>query len=580
VLLTVHTPARSWACLNTFVFCLSAPEKCRDYTGAQTFGTAIDPSFCRGFNCVPVNFVKKMFSAVFRTLGSRIVGVVCLAIVLTLATGLWVIYDRTYDLVTQSMRDKMQAMLVQAESTTDSMGALVEAQAFDYQRLTAELAAKGHENYRDTTFYQTVPVVASWAAIRQSIEGTPIAFRIVRDKPRNPDNAPANAFERRVLDTVQTPGTGSWFVVDREAGVVAYARPVTMSQSCMLCHGDPANSLTQDGKDVLGFTMEGWKPGELRGAYVLTAPLSEVDRPLWQGMRRALLWSLPAALAVLLLSAWVVVRINKSLYGTTRSLSANSEKLTEASEQVARTGMELSEGATEQAATLEETSASLEELNVVTRANAEAAAGAKDISAQAKEMTESGLEQMAQMQRAMADIKDASDRVSKIIRTIDEIAFQTNILALNAAAEAARAGQAGLGFAVVADEVRNLSRRSADAARETASIIELSLRTAQEGGDMCDGVQNRLEKISQKICALDETIVLISQASREQSQGIAMINTAVNQLSEVTQGNAANAESSANASVVLQQQAKDLHASVTAMQAMISERKRGAVALR
>ena len=229
---------------------------------------------------------------------------------------------------------------------------------------------------------------------------------------------------------------------------------------------------------------------------------------------------------------------------------------------------------------MEETSASLEELHVVTRANAEAAAGAKDISAQAKEMTESGLVQMAQMQRAMADIKDASDRVSKIIRTIDEIAFQTNILALNAAAEAVRAGQAGLGFAVVADEVRNLSRRRADSARETASIIELSLRTAQEGGDMCDGVQSRLEKISQKIRALDETIVLISQASREQSQGIAMINTAVNQLSEVTQGNAANAESSANASVVLQQQARDLFTSVTAMQAMISGRKRRAVAPR
>ena len=88
-----------------------------------------------------------------------------------------VIYERTESLVTKGLEEKMRAMLVQAESTTDSMGLLVEAQAFDYPRLLQELQAKGLSNYRDTTFYQTVPVVASWAAIRQSIEGTPIQFR-------------------------------------------------------------------------------------------------------------------------------------------------------------------------------------------------------------------------------------------------------------------------------------------------------------------------------------------------------------------------------------------------------------------
>lgn len=530
----------------------------------------IDPSIRRGFNHQIAIFNEYTMFVTFRTLKARVLGVVVLAIALTSCAGAWVIYDRTYELVTGALHEKMRSMLVQAESTTDSMSALVQGQAFDYERLTAELEAKGRSNYRDTIFYQTVPVVASWTAIRKSIEGSAITFRIVRENPRNPDNAPANAFERRILEKVQAPGVGSWFVVDREVGLVAYARPVKMSESCMFCHGDPMTSRTRDGKDVLGFKMEGWKPGELRGAYVLTAPLSLVDEPLWTGMAKAAVLSLFAAFLVLLLSSWVVLRINASLQASARRLSHSSATVTDAAEQVSRTGIDLSQGASEQAATLEETGASLEELSAVTRANADAAAGAKTISQEAKDFADSGLHHMGRMQLAMDEIKSASDQVSKIIRAIDEIAFQTNILALNAAAEAARAGEAGLGFAVVADEVRNLARRSTEAARETAGIIEQSLQKAHEGGVICNEVQDRLERIALKIQALDGTVFAISQASREQSQGIEMISVAVNQLSEVTQGNASNAESSAHAAVLLQAQAKDLHQLVAELQAIIS----------
>jgi methyl-accepting chemotaxis protein len=511
-----------------------------------------------------------MFSVIFRTLGGRILGIVLMAILLTLAAGVGVIYDRTEHIVSAGLEEKMRAMLVQAESTTDSMGLLVEAKAFDYARLAQELEAKGASNYRDTTFYQTVPVVASWAAIRKSIEGTPIGFRIVRDQPRNQTNAPVNGFEREILDAVQQPGATSFFVVNREVGLIAYARPVRMSKSCMLCHGDPKTSQFGNGKDILGFDMEGWKPGETHGAYILTAPVSELTGPVREGVMKALLWSLPAAALVMVLSTGFVLRINRRLNDTTASLESSSAQLTEMSQQVSRTGIGLSEGASEQAATLEETSASLEELSAVTRANAEAASGAKNVSREAREFAETGIGQMVRMQTAMQDIKTSSDRVSKIIRTIDEIAFQTNILALNAAAEAARAGEAGLGFAVVADEVRNLARRSTEAARETAGIIEDSLSKAQEGGVICNDVQMQLDRISGKIMSLDETVRKISQASYEQSQGIEMINTAVNQLSEVTQGNAANAESSANSSVELQYQAKDLHDLVAELKQMVS----------
>ena len=506
----------------------------------------------------------------FHTLGGRVLGIVLLAIGVTLAACMAVIYERTESLVTAGLEEKMRAMLVQAESTTDSMGLLVEAQAFDYPRLLQELQAKGLSNYRDTTFYQTVPVVASWAAIRQSIEGTPIQFRIVRDQPRNPSNAPANAFERDLLDKVQKGGASSVFVIDEKLGLAAYARPVRMSQSCMVCHGDPATSRTGNGKDVLGFSMEGWKPGEARGAYILTVPVSEINGPVRDGVARAVMWALPAAVLILVLSAAFVVRINRRLNATTASLEASSAELTDMSQQVSNTGVELAEGASEQAATLEETSASLEELSAVTKANADAASGAKAISQEALGSAQSGLAHMQRMQHAMVEIQQASDRVSRIIRTIDEIAFQTNILALNAAAEAARAGEAGLGFAVVADEVRSLARRSTDAARETASIIEESLARAREGSDICADVQVQLDNIGEQIERLDDTVRKISQASFEQSQGIDMINVAVSQFSEVTQANAANAESSANSSAMLRRQAHDLHSMVSALRSMVS----------
>ena len=160
----------------------------------------IDPSIRRGFNHQIAIFNEYTMLVTFRTLRARVLGVVVLAIALTSCAGAWVIYDRTYELVTGALHEKMRSMLVQAESTTDSMSALVQGQAFDYERLTAELEAKGRSNYRDTIFYQTVPVVASWTAIRKSIEGSAITFRIVRENPRNLDNAPANAFERRILE--------------------------------------------------------------------------------------------------------------------------------------------------------------------------------------------------------------------------------------------------------------------------------------------------------------------------------------------------------------------------------------------
>jgi methyl-accepting chemotaxis protein len=241
-----------------------------------------------------------------------------------------------------------------------------------------------------------------------------------------------------------------------------------------------------------------------------------------------------------------------------------------ASGQISSASQSLAEGASEQAASLEETSASLEEIASMTKRNAENALSAKDLSSETRQAAETGSSNMHEMNRAMADIQSASGNISKIIKTIDEIAFQTNILALNAAVEAARAGEAGAGFAVVADEVRNLAQRSAQAAKETAEKIEDSISKSANGVALSGKVTESLGQIVTKARQVDELVAEIATASREQSQGIDQVNTAVTQMDKVTQTNAATAEESASASEELSAQAATLREIVADLQTLVT----------
>jgi methyl-accepting chemotaxis protein len=222
----------------------------------------------------------------------------------------------------------------------------------------------------------------------------------------------------------------------------------------------------------------------------------------------------------------------------------------------------LAEGASEQASSLEETSSSLEEMSSMTKRNSENARKANELAKEARAAADKGVGDMQTMAAAMDAIKVSSDDIAKIIKTIDEIAFQTNILALNAAVEAARAGEAGMGFAVVADEVRNLAQRCAQAAKETAGKIEGAITKTGQGVDISSKVAAALNEIVTKVRQVDELVTEVAGASREQTDGIAQINVAVGQMDKVTQSNAATAEESAAAAEELNSQAEIMKRSV------------------
>ncbi len=261
--------------------------------------------------------------------------------------------------------------------------------------------------------------------------------------------------------------------------------------------------------------------------------------------------------------------ITRPILAVADSLSAGAQQAAAAAGQVSASSQSLASGASQQAASLEETTSSLEEMASMTKRNSENAGRANALAREARQAADTGATDMQAMSTAMADIKTSSDDIAKIIKTIDEIAFQTNILALNAAVEAARAGEAGMGFAVVAEEVRNLAQRSAVAAKETAAKIEGAIGKTALGVELTGKVGRALQEIVTKAKQVDELVTEVAQASREQTDGIAQLNTAVGQIDQVTQSNAANAEESASAAEEMSAQTEALKEAVGQLLALV-----------
>jgi methyl-accepting chemotaxis protein len=292
---------------------------------------------------------------------------------------------------------------------------------------------------------------------------------------------------------------------------------------------------------------------------LLAGRIAQQERQYWSFVAGVFLAILAATVTVtMFLSRALTVMIGTAV----QRLLGSSEQVAAASAELSKQSQMLAEGASEQAAMIEETTASLEELAGSTRRHTESAKKANDLAKLAQEVADRGSLDMEAMSAAVCAIKDSSQDIGKIVKTIDEIAFQTNILALNAAVEAARAGEAGTGFAVVAEEVRNLAQRSARAAQETTGKIDGAIAKTANGVSLSGKVSESFHDIAARVREVVDVVAQMAAVSAKQTESIGHITASVENMNQVTQTTAASAEESAAAAEQLNAQAYSMEGDV------------------
>ena len=262
-------------------------------------------------------------------------------------------------------------------------------------------------------------------------------------------------------------------------------------------------------------------------------------------------------------------RMGRSLGAISDSLRAQSKRTTAGAKQVSSNAQGIADGTSRTAAVLQETSASMEEMNSMVRQSSLNTESANGLASQARQSGERGAAAMERLAAAIAEIKGNADQTAKIVKTIDEIAFQTNLLALNAAVEAARAGDAGKSFAVVAEEVRNLAQRAGQAARDTAQLIEKSVRSADDGVTLSQSVKDAVSEMMGNSRTVSDLVGEVAASAKEISVGIEQVSKAVRQMDQVTQGNAATAEENAAVGKELLAQAVEVGEVIGALERMV-----------
>jgi len=308
---------------------------------------------------------------------------------------------------------------------------------------------------------------------------------------------------------------------------------------------------------------------DFKWAVIAQIDMEEVDIPV-KGLRdNAMIVGL-IFLVVIVGAALLLGRmVSNPLIAAVNTISEANSQVIGASDQIASSSTALAEGASEQASSVEEVSATIEESTAIINQNADNAREANILAKDANDAAKDGNERVQSLMGAMGNISESSEKIAKIIKTIDEIAFQTNLLALNAAVEAARAGEHGLGFAVVAEEVKNLAGRSAMAAKETATIIEASIEQVKSGNNIATQTNEAFGDILERIKKTSDLIGEISVSAKEQSEGMTQIASAMSQVDSVTQQNASSSEEAAAAAEELNAQANAMLDTVGEIASMV-----------
>ena len=497
-------------------------------------------------------------------LGTKVILCAVAGVVLATAGAIITVYSISHQNRVNELKTLMSSTIQQAETVMSDFDDLHASSAFDTKKVSRNTG-----DFHSSVLYRSTPVVAGWQSVKRVAKVNSFEFYTPSrsDLPARNANNQTNDYDAAFQ--AFAAGKEEYFIEDRKSDKLVLARPVRITAGCANCHGDPANSPTHDGKDVLGFPMENLHPGDIKGAFVLKATMKK-DAIVLASMQKIII--VGTLVLILVISAFYLLNkrlIVSPLETVSRELSESASQISAVSSQLGSSSQRLAEGATEQAASLEETSASMEEINSMTAQNVDHSRNATALMSEAADGVADVNQKLTQMLASMREIGASSDKIAKIIRVIDEIAFQTNILALNAAVEAARAGEAGMGFAVVADEVRNLAQRSAQAAKDTAGLIEESISRAGEGSTRLDEVAHsvaRVTELSEKVkTLLDE----VNAGSHEQAKGIDQITSALRQMDQVTQQSAAGAEENAAVGSELHSQSATLDRVINRLQAML-----------